>query len=129
MKELRKFANDIPFNRRLGIRVTRFHKDGVTVEWGVKPELTNASGVAHGGVAATLADAAVGISLSWLRRKPAAATTIELKINYFKPVAAGNLRARARILRLGKTIACGSVEIRDDRRQIVCAALVTYMLL
>ena len=118
----------MPFNAHLGIRVLRLHPDGVTLECPFRQEMRNAVGVLHGGVTATLADAAVGIAV--LRHYGGRhCTTVELKVNYFRPVAEGRLRARAYLIRTGSTICVGRVDLWDTEKRLVGAALVTYMLL
>lgn len=62
--QLRHLEERMPFNRLLGIRVARLHADGVTIECKVRDPLRNLAGVLHGGVTATMADAAAGIALS-----------------------------------------------------------------
>ncbi len=111
------------------MHVTRLHRDGVTVECAVRPDLLNSASVLHGGVAASLADAAVGIALNrhFGGRRPV--TTVELKINYYRPVSSGKLYARAYLVRIGSSICVGRVELTDSDRNAVGSALVTYMLL
>ena len=129
LAELREFVHAIPFNRHIGIRLARAHADGITLECALSPELMNASGVLHGGVTATLADVAAGIALTYHLGRPRAATTVELKLNYLRPVISGKLKARARLLRVGSTLACARVDLTDVHKQLVATALVTYMLL
>ena len=78
------------FNQLVGIRLVRIHRDGVTIDCKLRPELMNAHGVLHGGVTATLADAAVGIAITTRVGRPAA-TTVEMKVNYLCPVADGTI--------------------------------------
>ncbi len=127
--ELREYVQSIPFNRHVGVRLTRTHKDGVTLECLLREEVMNASHVLHGGVTATLADVAVGIAITHHLGRKRAATTVELKLNYLRPVVSGRIRARARLLRVGSTLACARVDLTDDHKQLVGSALVTYMLL
>jgi uncharacterized protein (TIGR00369 family) len=118
----------MPFNTLLGIRVARVHPDGLTLECAFREEMRNATGVLHGGVTATLADAAVGMAV--LRHYGGRhCTTVELKVNYFRPVAEGKVRARAYLIRTGATICVGRVDLWDSEKRLVGAALVTYMLL
>jgi uncharacterized protein (TIGR00369 family) len=118
-----------PFNRLVGIRLVGIHKDGVTIDCKLRPELLNAFGVLHGGVTATLADAAVGIAITQRVGRPGAATTVELKLNYLRPVSGRKIMARARLLRMGSTLCIGRVDMFDDAKELVSTALVTYMLL
>jgi len=129
LTQLRAFVLQMPFNQALGIHVARRHRDGVTLEIPLRPDLMNKAGVLHGGVTATLADAAVGIAIGDHFSGTRTVTTVELKVNYFLPVAGAKVVARSRLLRIGKTIVVGQVEIFDDRRRRAGAALVTYMFL
>jgi acyl-CoA thioesterase len=129
IKDLRSQVDKMPFNKLLGIHVQRLHSDGLTIECKLRPDLMNLAGVLHGGVLATLADAAVGIALQRHFGGVRAITTVELKINYLRPVSAGKVRARARLLKVGARIAVGSVDLKDDAGKIVAAALLSYMLL
>jgi uncharacterized protein (TIGR00369 family) len=119
----------MPFNRLLGIKITRRHRDGVTVEIPLRPDLMNFHGVLHGGVTASLADVAVGIALHNHFKGTSRATTVEMKLNYFLPVSGKKLTARSRLIKVGKTLCVGRVDLHNDSRRLVAAAIVTYMLL
>jgi uncharacterized protein (TIGR00369 family) len=107
----------MPFNKLIGLRVARLHSDGVTLECAMRDELKNVAGMMHGGVAATLADAAVGIALArhFGGRRPC--TTTDLKVNYLRPIAHG------------KNLCVGRVDLKDAQRKLAAVAIVTYMLL
>jgi acyl-CoA thioesterase len=127
-EKLKLFLQEIPFNQHVGLRLVRLHKDGVTIECRVRPELLNGSGLLHGGVTATLADVAVGMALARHLGRPRAATTVEMKINYLRPVAHGKIVARSHLVKVGARLCCGRVEIYDGEKRPVAAALVTYMM-
>ena len=126
--QMREIIRGMRFNQLVGIRLVRIHKDGVTIDCKLRPELMNAHGMLHGGVTATMADAAVGIAITTRMGRPAA-TTVEMKLNYLRPVAGGKITARAYLLRMGSTLCVGRVDLFDDSKELVAAALVTYMLL
>ena len=119
----------MPFNKLIGIKVVKRHSDGVTIECKMRDDHRNIAGVMHGGVAATLADAAVGISLAshFEGRRPC--TTTDLKINYLRPVKEGKMVARAHLVRIGKKLCVGRVDMFDAQRKLAAVAIVTYMLL
>lgn len=112
----------------LGIRVAEVHDDGLSVEMDVRPELYNFYGVLHGGASASLLDAAMGIAIT--HHFPGKQTaTVELKINYMRPVSEGKLTARARFIKTGKTLIVGeAMAYREDGKEIA-RALMTYILL
>ena len=119
----------MPFNKLIGLRVVRVHKDGVTLECAMREELKNVAGMMHGGVMASVADAAVGIALAshFGGRRPC--TTTDLKINYLRPIAHGKIVARSHLLRIGKNLCVGRVDMVDAHRKPAAVAIVTYMLL
>ncbi len=113
------------FNRVLGVKIVELHEDGATLRLALKPEHLNGAGVVHGGVTATLADAAVGVAVTKaLKRR---GTTIELKINYLEPAVEGELRARSYILRAGRRVLTARVEVHCGATH-VAEALMTFAL-
>lgn len=124
---MREFIQAVPFNCHLGMEVAEAHEDGATLCCTIRPELRNSHGVVHGGVVAALADAAVGVSLSH-RVSPRHATTIDLKVNYLRPARAGKLWARCHLVRVGKTLVTGRVDLKDDGDRMVAIATATYMI-
>lgn len=129
LPELRKLVDSMPFNQMIGIRVTRMHADGVTIECSVRNELRNSANLLHGGVTATMADAAVGIALTRHFRGQRLATTAELKISYLRPILAGKALARAHLIRIGGNLCVGRVDVFDSQRRLAATALATYLLL
>lgn len=114
------------FNQHVGIRVVRHHRDGVTIECRLREELHNMAGVLHGGVTATLVDVAAGMAIM---HRGHVATTVELKVNYLRPVTGRKVTARSRLLRIGKTLVTAQVDVFDDHKNHAAVAIVTYMLL
>ena len=128
LEDMRVFMRAIPFNQWLGIEVTAAHADGMTISCPVRPEMRNGHGVLHGGVIATVADVAVGVALK-PRIAPKTATTIDLKVNYLKPVQSGTLWARCYLVRTGRTLITGRVDLTDDQGNLVAIAVAAYMML
>ena len=129
IQETRNLLGKVPFNALLGMRVDKVHGDGITIACALRGDLRNSAGVAHGGVAAALADAAVGIAIQRHFGGRRRTTTVEMKINYFQPVADSDILARSRLLRIGSTLCVGSVELRDKRTRLIGTAIVTYIFL
>jgi len=118
-----------PFNHWLGLRIVERHEDGVTIACEIRPDLLNSNNVLHGGITATLADAAAGMGLIDHLQGRQPVTTTELKINYLKPITGAQVKARAKFVRIGKTLAVAQVEVTNDKGDLTAIALVTYMLL
>jgi uncharacterized protein (TIGR00369 family) len=129
VRETNRVLSEIPFNQLLGMRVWRTHRDGITVECRIAKRLLNSARVLHGGVCASLSDAAVGIAIHRHLGNHHRITTVEMKINYFLPVKEGRVFARSHLLRVGSTLCIGRVDIVDSQRRAIGTALVTYMIL
>ena len=68
------------------------------------PKHANPMGTVHGGILVDLADAAMGLACASLLDRGESFTTIELKINYFRPVISGRVEAHAKVVNAGKTL-------------------------
>jgi acyl-CoA thioesterase len=125
-KELNALMPKMPFNHLLGMSVSRVYADGVTLELEVTPELTNLLGTLHGGATASLIDAAIGVAvIGLLGGRPA--TTVELKLNYLRPATHGKVRARSKIIKIGKTLAFGTAEVHDLHGHLIAMGSATYL--
>lgn len=114
------------FQHAIGIELVEFHEDGATMRLAVSQDHINADGVVHGGAIFTLADSALGFGIHRFLGKPC--TTAEMKINYFRPVTAGSMTARSRIIRAGKRLVVARAEVHCGGRQ-VAEALSTFAVL
>lgn len=79
-------------------------------------------GTLHGGILCDIADAAMGMSYASLLLPSESFTTIELKINFLRPFWSGNLSARGRIIRKGRTMGLLECRVTDDQRRLVAYA-------
>lgn len=91
--------------------------------------LHNAGGVVHGGVMASLADAAVAAALATLVDPDRESIyTLEMKINYLAPAVEGDLRGEARIIQRGGTVAVGEAKVLDDKGKMLALATATFLI-
>lgn len=118
-----------PFNQFLGVRVVEAVEDGLTMETEVRPEWSNVFGSMHGGVTASLVDTAVGIAVFRGYGFARPVTTVELKVSYLRPIRAGKVIVKARILKQGKTLCVGVGDVFDKEGVHCATSLVTYMAL
>jgi uncharacterized protein (TIGR00369 family) len=86
-------------------------------------------GTMHGGILCDLADAAMGIAYASTLAEGESFTTLELKINFFKPVWKARLRAEGRIVKRGKTVGMTECDIVDETGSLVARASSTCMTL
>ena len=90
---------------------------------------TNPMGTLHGGILCDLADAAMGMAWASELEPGESFTTLELKINFFKPIWKSRLRAEGRVVRRGRTVGMAECDVRDDSGSLVARASSTLMTL
>jgi uncharacterized protein (TIGR00369 family) len=98
------------------------------VEFEATERYANPMGTLHGGVLCDIADAAMGVAYSTVADGESFAT-LELKINFLRPVWKGKLRAEANIVRAGRIVGLVECNIIDDQRRLVARASSTCMTL
>jgi uncharacterized protein (TIGR00369 family) len=76
-----------------------------------------------------LADASMGVALMSLLGEEESFTTLELKINFLRPVYEGELRAEAKVLHRGRTIALVESVLSNSEGKEVARATATQMVL
>jgi len=126
---MRGEAEPAPIVKLLGMKVTAAEPGRVTLEMEAGPHLANPMGTLHGGVFCDLADAAMGMSLASLLAAGETFTTLELKINFLKPVWRSRLRAEGALLRPGRTVSLAECRIYDDKGALVAHATSTCLTL
>jgi uncharacterized protein (TIGR00369 family) len=84
----------------LGAWIAEAEPGRVVLELQAGPEHRHGGGVVQGGVITQIADAAMGMSLATLQEDGMWNTTIELKINFLRPVVEGRLRAVGRVIEM-----------------------------
>jgi len=89
----------------------------------------NPMGTLHGGILCDLSDGAMGMAWASELEEGESFTTLELKINFLKPVWNGHLRAEGRVLKRGKTVGLVECNVRDEKGDLVAYATSTVMTL
>ncbi len=89
----------------------------------------NPMGTLHGGVLCDIADAAMGIAYASQLEVGESFTTLELKINFMKPIMRGKLRALGRVVKAGRTVGLVECDVFDEKGSLVARASSTCMTL
>ena len=118
-----------PIGKLLGLKITSTGAGRATVEFEASARYANPTGTLHGGVFCDLADAAMGLAYLSTLAEGESLTTIELKINFLRPVWNGKLRAEANVVRAGKVVGLIECDILDERQRLVARASSTCMTL
>jgi uncharacterized protein (TIGR00369 family) len=89
----------------------------------------NPMGTLHGGILCDLADAAMGFAYASTLQTGETFTTLELKINFLRPVWQTRLTATARCIQRGYTIGLLECDVTDADDRLVARASSTCMTL
>ena len=118
-----------PIATLIGFRPISLEPGVAVFEMQAGPQHANPMGTVHGGVLCDLADAAMGMAHASTLEEGATFTTVELKINFLKPVWSGRLTATGRVVKGGRTIGLVECDVRDDEGHLVARASSTCMTL
>lgn len=113
----------------LGFTVASVEPGRAVVEFEASERHANPMGTLHGGVLCDIADAAMGIAYAARLAEGETFTTLELKMNFLRPVWTGKLRAEGRVLDGGRTLGLVECDVRDARDRLVARATSTCMTL
>jgi uncharacterized protein (TIGR00369 family) len=90
----------------------------------------NPIGVVHGGLAATLLDSAMGCAVHTLLPAGASYTTLEIKVNYIRPMmaATGRVSCEAKVIHAGGRTATAEGRIVDERGKLYAHGTTTCII-
>ncbi|MEH7453717.1 PaaI family thioesterase [Gottfriedia sp. NPDC057948] len=89
----------------------------------------NPMGTIHGGILCDIADMAMGVAFASTLETNESFTTVELKINYLKPVWNEKIIAKGEVMKRGNTIGLIKCDVFDEGGSLVAHALSTCMIL
>jgi uncharacterized protein (TIGR00369 family) len=119
-----------PMVSLLGLRLLEVGEGRVTFAGTAHEQFYNGMGVAHGGWAATLLDTALGCAVNTLQPAGRSFTTLELKINYTRPLReeVGEVRCEAVVIHAGNRTAIAEARVVDAAGKIYAHGTTTCIL-
>jgi len=114
-----------PIAKLIGFELTRVGKGFAWMEMNAGPQHANPMGTLHGGILCDISDAAMGIAYVTLLGANESFTTMELKINFLRPVWTGHMTAKARVLKKGRSTGLIVCKVTDDKGRLVAFATST----
>jgi uncharacterized protein (TIGR00369 family) len=119
-----------PMVSLLGLRLVDVSAGRVVFVGTAHEEFYNGMGVAHGGWAATLLDTALGCAVNSMQPAGRSFTTLELKINYTRPLTreVGEVRCEAFVIHAGNRTAIAEARVVDAAGKIYAHGTTTCML-
>lgn len=134
--------DQMPFNRLLGLKVTRFAEDSVEVCFNWSEQLIGnpLQQILHGGVISSVLDVAGGIMAvsSALGRLTDVApeqlfarlgkmSTIDIRTDYLRPGRGERFIATARVIRSGNKVAVCRMELHNEQGKHIALGTGTYL--
>lgn len=119
-----------PFARLLGFGLETIEEGEVSFAMEPAECHYNPFGVMHGGVAASLFDSALGCAVQSLLPAATMAPTIELHINYIRPImiSTGRIRCTGQVVHLGKHSATAEGRLVDMHGKLYAHATGTFVI-
>jgi uncharacterized protein (TIGR00369 family) len=116
-----------PIARLLGFVLKSIEPGHAVFEMEVDERHHNPMGTLHGGIYCDLADAAMGYAYAATLGEGEMFTTVELKINFFRPMRRGKLIAEAKVIKAGNTLGYVECSVTDQDGNLAAKAASTCM--
>lgn len=128
-REIRRSRSDpATFYGLLGMKLEELGEGRALFRLRVEDRFFNAGGVVHGGVMASIADAAIAAALATMvDHERESIATVEMKINYMAPSRGGELVAEGRIIQRGRSVAVGECAVSDGEGRMLAKAMATFL--
>jgi uncharacterized protein (TIGR00369 family) len=126
----RILAGDLPptpLATLLGYRVSAIEPGRSRVELDIGVQHGNPMGTVHGGVLCVIADTAMGLAYGATLGEGEGFATIELKINFVRPIRRGSLVADAVVVQQGRRIGLTECSVTDAKGRLIAKATSTCM--
>lgn len=118
-----------PIATLIGFTLISVEPGEAVIEFEATERHANPMGTLHGGVLCDIADAAMGVAYASTLGDGESFTTLELKINFLKPVWTGKLRAVGHVVTRNRTIGLVECDVSDEKESLVARATSTCMTL
>jgi len=129
LENLIKRGESSPFYSLLNIKIDEVRDNYACLSIEIEEKHIQFLGTVHGGVIAGLADSAAAWAVYGSSNLKDMPVTVEMKINFLKPIQSGKLIAEARNVHQGSRIFVSDVDVKDEKGHLIAKSLVTYYLL
>ncbi len=116
-----------PFNAWMGLEILRLDEDSLEIglKWREEMISNPAARVTHGGILGALIDVAADFMIAAKIGMPV--PTVDLRIDYHRAAQPGDLRAIARIVRLGGTNSVAEARVLDGEDRLIASGRGVYL--
>lgn len=130
IKRIKAIVNSCPYFELLSMKLQDAGIGYSVLEIDLAQKHLQPFGFVHGGVFASIIDAAAFWSIYLGIEDPSAGlTTVDLKLNYLAPAATGKLIARGRQIKIGSTLGYAEAEVTDANGKVLTHGASTVIIL
>ena len=115
-----------PYLQLLGIELIEISEEKVVMSLEMQTKLRQPYGLLHGGATASLMDTAMAFAVITAIGTDEKATTVDLTVQYLRPVTEGKVSCTAKVVRAGKRLLFLSAEVVNEQGKLTATALSTY---
>jgi uncharacterized protein (TIGR00369 family) len=125
-RRIQKAIDSVPYAHLLGIELVEVHQGLATLGFTIRKDLTQNHGVVHGGAIASLIDTAMALAIISALPAGERVTTVNLTIQYLRPLTKGRVTARGKVVRVGRRLITVSADVSAGDGKLAATALSTY---
>ena len=118
-----------PWIVQMGLEVEASEPGQVRLRLPIRPDFVHVGGVLCGQTAMAAADTAMVLALMSQLGEFKPMTTVQLQTSFLRPLSGSHATVNARVLRSGRSLAFGSIDILDEQGRLAVQATTTYALL
>ena len=130
IRRINEIVNDCPYFDLLSMKLLDVGIGYSLLEIELARKHLQPFGVVHGGVFASIIDAAAFWSVYYGIEDPdVGITTVDLKLNYLAPAVSGKLIASGRQIKVGKTLGYAEAQVKDQQEKVLAHGTSTVIIL
>ncbi len=129
VEAVKGIVNVSPYFELQSMKLLSFEVGSCLMEIDLARKHLQPFGLVHGGVFASIIDAAAFWAVYADLNEESGLTSVDLKLNYLAPATTGKLIARGRRVKVGRTLALGEAEITNEKGRLLAHGLSTLMVL
>lgn len=129
VEAIKRAVNSSPYFNLISMEIKNLEPGHTRLEVALEEKHLQPFGMVHGGVFASLVDAAAYWALYAEVDEGKWMTTVEMKLNFLAPAQAGKLVAEGRRIKLGRTLGLGEARVEDGEGKLLAHGTGTFMIL
>lgn len=129
LKTISEIVSASPYFSLLSMEIRALEHNFCCLEARLAEKHLQPFGAVHGGVYASLIDAATFWAVFMAVDEGLGMTTVELKTNYLAPASKGILRAAGKGIKVGRTLCLGEATVTDGDGRLLAHGTATMMIM